>query len=248
MKFSLYIISIVLFISSCDYLSNKNKNEEVDVIENTEINFSEETEVFNYSIVETQPIYPGCGELEDKSEKYNCFESEIMELVKDNFTYPDYAKENEIEGRVIVSFVVSKSCKIKDIKVLRGVHESLDQEAVRLVSLIPQMAKPALQRGVPVPVSFVLPVTFKLDNNKKADFDYKIYPNPAVNYLNIEIVTPDLEIVYQILDLNGQIIKFGDILFSEERIEVYDLDKGTYIVRLIDNKNNIIKTEKILVK
>jgi len=121
----------------------------------------EEEEIFNFQVVESQPVYPGCEKEPTKDAKYMCFQKKIMRHVKKNFKYPEIAKEMGIQGRVIVQFVISKSGKIKDAKVLRGVDKNLDKEALRIVAKIPVM-KPAKQRGKAVPVSFMLPITFKL--------------------------------------------------------------------------------------
>jgi len=121
----------------------------------------EEEEVFNFQVVESQPVYPGCERQKTKQDKYMCFQKSIMKHVKKNFRYPEIAKEMGIQGRVIVQFVIGKDGKIKDAKVLRGVDKNLDKEALRIVSKIPSMT-PAKQRGKAVQVSFMLPITFKL--------------------------------------------------------------------------------------
>ncbi|MCK5825292.1 MAG: TonB family protein [Ichthyobacteriaceae bacterium] len=133
--------------------------EEVEVIE--EMEEEEEEEVFNFQVVESKPIYPGCEKKKTKQEQSTCFSRSIMKHVKKNFKYPEIAKEMGVQGRVIVSFVIWKDGSIKDVKVLRGVDKNLDKEAVRIVSKIPSM-KPAQQRGKSVPVSFMLPITFRL--------------------------------------------------------------------------------------
>ena len=121
----------------------------------------EEEEVFNFQVVESQPVYPGCEKEKTKQAKYMCFQKSIFKHVRKNFKYPEIAKEMGIQGRVIVQFVIGKDGKIKDAKVLRGVDKNLDKEALRIVSRIPGVT-PAKQRGKSVPVSFMLPITFKL--------------------------------------------------------------------------------------
>ena len=140
--------------------SSETDEEEAIEIEEVAVE-EEEEEVFNFQVVESQPVYPGCEKEETKQAKYMCFQRSIMKHVKKNFKYPEIAKEMGIQGRVIVQFVIGKDGKIKDPKVLRGVDKNLDREALRIVSKIPGMS-PAKQRGKAVQVSFMLPITFKL--------------------------------------------------------------------------------------
>ncbi len=106
----------------------------------------EENKVFD--VVEEQPSFPGGP-------------SALMQWLRDNIKYPVIAAENGIEGRVIVQFVVSKTGSISDVRVARGVDPSLDKEAVRVVSSMPNWT-PGKQNGTSVNVRYTLPVTFKL--------------------------------------------------------------------------------------
>lgn len=78
-----------------------------------------------------------------------------------NLRYPAVALENEIEGRVTLQFVVSKTGKISDIKVLRGIDPACDREAIRVVSSMPDWI-PGKQNGRNVPVLFTLPIVFRI--------------------------------------------------------------------------------------
>lgn len=75
--------------------------------------------------------------------------------------YPETALEEAIEGRVVVSFVVEPDGAISDVRVVRGVHPDLDEEAVRAVNAMPKWI-PGEQDGKPVRVRYTLPVSFKL--------------------------------------------------------------------------------------
>ena len=106
----------------------------------------EENKVFD--VVEEQPSFPGG-------------QGALMQWLRDNIKYPVVAAENGIEGRVIVQFVVSKTGSISGVTVARGVDPSLDKEAVRVVSSMPNWT-PGRQNGTTVNVRYTLPVTFKL--------------------------------------------------------------------------------------
>ena len=101
-----------------------------------------------FIVVEEMPSFPGG---EDKLIKY----------IRDNIKYPPVARENGIQGRVYVTFVIDKDGKIKDLKLLRGIGGGCDEEAMRVVKSMPDW-KPGRQNGRNVPVQYNLPVNFTL--------------------------------------------------------------------------------------
>ena len=86
----------------------------------------------------------------------------MMKYIQSNMKYPAIAKENGIEGTVIVSFEVSKSGDIQKVQVARGIGGGCDEEAVRVVRSMPNW-KPGKHNGQAVKVSFNLPIKFKLE-------------------------------------------------------------------------------------
>ena len=76
--------------------------------------------------------------------------------------YPEDARENGIQGRVLVQFVVAKDGTIEDVTVLRTVYPSLDKEAMRVIRTMPQWV-PGRLYGEAVRVKYILPVTFKIN-------------------------------------------------------------------------------------
>jgi TonB family protein len=77
--------------------------------------------------------------------------------------YPAYAREHNITGRVILTFIVEKDGTLTDIKVLKSPHESLSAEAVRMLKASPRW-RPGMMNGKPVRVQFSVPVSFALSN------------------------------------------------------------------------------------
>ena len=73
--------------------------------------------------------------------------------------YPPIAKDAGIIGTVFVSFVVCSDGYVKDVKVLRSVEESLDEEAIRVVASLPKF-EPGTQRGNNESVQYTIPVKF----------------------------------------------------------------------------------------
>jgi len=108
----------------------------------------EETEVEPFVVVEEMPMFPG-GDVE------------LLKYIMEHTNYPEVAKENNIQGRVIVRFCVTSKGTINQVSVLKGVDPELDKEALRVVTELPAF-KPGKQGGKPVPVWYMVPITFTL--------------------------------------------------------------------------------------
>ena len=119
---------------------------EDDWVEILEVTEPDENSIFQ--VVETQPEFPGGM-------------AELMKYLQKNLSYPKVCKEQGLQGRVIVQFVVNTDSTISDVNVIKPVNPYLDQEAVRVVKAMPKW-NPGKQRGEPVRVRFTLPVTFRL--------------------------------------------------------------------------------------
>ena len=101
-----------------------------------------------FVVVEQMPMYPGG-------------DAELLKFIGVNTTYPEAAKKNNIQGRVIVRFIVNTQGNTEDPTVLKGVDPLLDQEAIRVVSLLTGF-QPGMQGGKAVPVWYMVPITFTL--------------------------------------------------------------------------------------
>ena len=120
---------------------------EVDAVEEpVQTVMGQSDEVFQ--VVDEMPEYPGGMEA-------------MYKFLSDNIHYPEKAKEEGIEGRVYVNFVVEADGRLSDIKVLRGIGGGCDEEAVRVVEAMPRW-KPGRHHGKAVRVHFNLPIVFKL--------------------------------------------------------------------------------------
>jgi len=90
-------------------------------------------------------------------------QSALMGFVAENVRYPADAQNDGIQGRVIVQFVVTSDGSIADTEVVRGVHPSLDNEAIRVIEAMPRWI-PGEQDGQKVNVMFTMPIIFRLDD------------------------------------------------------------------------------------
>ena len=101
-----------------------------------------------FTIVEQQPAFKG---------GVAAFYAYVGKKMK----YPSQARRMGIEGKVFVQFVVGKDGSISEVKIMRGIGAGCDQEAIRVIKTSPAWS-PGKQRGKPVKVRMVLPITFKL--------------------------------------------------------------------------------------
>ena len=85
----------------------------------------------------------------------------MMKWLSNNVRYPESAQQNDIQGRVVVKFVVEKDGSIGHATIVKGVDRDLDREALRVVSKMPKW-QPGKNNGVPVRSYFNLPVVFRL--------------------------------------------------------------------------------------
>jgi protein TonB len=135
--------------SDIDIDSEADENMEIEIdMSSFETTVEEEVEPIPFHSVEEKPTFPGG-------------DAAMLQFIGKNTKYPEIAKENGIQGRVFVQFVIEANGSVSQVTVIRGVDPYLDKEAIRVVSSMPAWA-PGKQRGIPVPVTFIVPINFKL--------------------------------------------------------------------------------------
>ena len=102
--------------------------------------------------------------LVEQNAEYNGGTAALLKFISSTIIYPEYAKDNEIQGRVFLQFIVRTDGSLSDIKVARSVPggKMLDQEAIRVIKLTSGKWNPARQNGKPVSCNMTLPVSFVL--------------------------------------------------------------------------------------
>jgi len=137
-------------LMTADQAQIEVKNEEVvEVIQEVKEEVQEEErEAEPFIVVEEMPMFPGG-------------ESALLAYISEHTQYPEVAKENNIQGRVIVRFCVTSKGGVDKVSILKGVDQELDKEAMRVVQSLPAF-KPGKQGGKPVPVWYMVPITFTL--------------------------------------------------------------------------------------
>jgi TonB family protein len=131
-------LSIVLLITSA-YCANTSAQ-----TTDTSKTISDTSEVFQR--VETIPEFKGGIPA-------------FMKFLNKNIKYPKQARQDNIEGRVILTFVVEKDGTLTGLRILRGVSPEIDQEALRVMGISPPWT-PGTQNGKPVRVQFSIPIAF----------------------------------------------------------------------------------------
>jgi periplasmic protein TonB len=128
-----------------------DKNAEVTIDEpvgNSDAKVTEEDPNKIFTSVEKNPEFPG------GLEKFYAY-------LGKSIRYPAVARENNTQGKVIVNFVVEKDGSLTDVKVVRGIGDGCDEEAVRVLRASPHWG-PGIQNGRPVRCSYTVPISFTL--------------------------------------------------------------------------------------
>ena len=108
----------------------------------------EQVEELVYDMVEVMPEFPGGVRA-------------MLDFIKKNIQYPEIARKNGIQGRVIVGVVVDKNGSVTNLTILKSIDPYLDKEAIRVISSMPKWT-PGVQNGKKVRVKFTVPVSFRL--------------------------------------------------------------------------------------
>ena len=146
------LAALLIVFSTCSEKMTESDilMEKVTATPNAPVAKSGEQEPF--VVVEEMPEFPGG-------------DTTLLKYIRENTRYPEVAKANNIQGRVIVRFCITETGGIDKISVLKGVDPELDKEAMRVISTLPAF-KPGMQGGKPVPVWYMVPISFGLSGSK----------------------------------------------------------------------------------
>ena len=147
------ILSVLLVIVAIGFACTKDIHTPKDkaIVDITKKNSADDPV---FVVVEEMPQFPGGPKA-------------LFDHLSNNTTYPEQAKTEKITGRVFVRFIVSKTGEIDSITVVRKVHPLLDEEAIRVVSQMPQW-KPGKQDGKEVNVWYTVPILFGVEAPKES--------------------------------------------------------------------------------
>ncbi len=130
---------------------------------NSLTNPSGDKEVF--TVVEQTPSFPGGM-------------SALGQYLGQTLRYPVEARQNRVQGRVFVQFIIAETGAIRDVRILKGIGSGCDEEAVRVVGQMPNW-EPGRQNGKPVAVQYNLPIKFSLETKAKQTGQYEPVQGPT---------------------------------------------------------------------
>jgi len=113
-------------------------------------------------LVETRERNPDAFKSVENPPKYSGGVKKLNKFIASHITYPKEAIEKRIEGNVMVEFIVEKDGAISNIKVIKSVSAELDQEAIRVVKMMPNW-KPGKHNGELVRCFYTIPIKFSLE-------------------------------------------------------------------------------------
>lgn len=109
-----------------------------------------------YVMVTNEPIFPGGTD-------------SMVAFIVETIAYPEEAIEKNEQGIVYVQFIVEKDGALRDITIRKGASPSLDKEAMRVVSEMPNWVPGSLESGEIVAVQYTLPIHFRLSGTGKEE-------------------------------------------------------------------------------
>ena len=117
---------------------------------------------FKVDQVHTLPVYPGCERVgSTRKAQFACLNQMIQTLIARNVQYPEMAFQQVIQGKVWIAFVIDTEGYADEVWVERSVDPLLDQEALRVIKMLPRMT-PATVDGKPVNLRYSIPINFQL--------------------------------------------------------------------------------------
>lgn len=138
MRFSSLLILSLLLLSTMTNVAQNDDSFYTDTLTGVHYDF--------YKIIEVAPQFPGG-------------EDSLNHFLLSQIVYPKEAQDNQIQGTVYVGFTINEDGSVSDVRIMRSVGAGLDEEAMRVISLMPNWI-PAQNKGKPIRVDMCLPVRF----------------------------------------------------------------------------------------
>jgi TonB family protein len=215
-----------------------------------------------YKVVEEMPRFPGCEEsgLEGK-ELQQCAFGKLIGFIQERMKYPEEAKKAGIEGRTVVSFVVTPEGKISDPKIVRSIGYGSDAVVLDIVKAMPAW-RPGYQKGKAVgeemnlPISFVLPAGDAQSESKSPRvsgdiLNIQVFPVPSGDQLNYTIDLPAGSgiVVIELLSSNGNVVLKDNKSLQLSKagshsgsFNINNVTPGTYVIRAQWEGNVVTKS------
>ena len=226
------------------------------------LKYSEGDELFK--VVEQMPRFPGCENIHgDRNEKKKCGEEKMLQYIYANLEYPQSARDQKVEGRAILQFVVQKDGTLTSINVVRDPGAGTGTAAQNVMKKMNSDSiiwTPGMQRGKPVNVLYTLPILFRLENQntttKQAEFVFPPPPPPPSDDEIFRVVEqmPRFPGCQELKSNSQELKKCADKLLYEyiDRITIYPKEaidanvEGRAIAQFVINKRGELEDIRIV--
>lgn len=221
------IVFFFLFINTVSFLKAETKDKIDSILQKNDT--IKQIEIFERA--EVMPIFPG-GTVE------------LMKYLSSNIRYPKLARENGLQGKVIIKFYIDIDGSVKEPVILKdGVGGGCSEESIRVINSMPKWT-PGSQRGKPVRVYYTLPITYKLGEDGIVDNSVKnLRMDPVFPGGNVELEFYKQEILSKIKKPKAE--KFQKIIV-EVMVTFNDLGKIESVFVIKDNTDNLKNISIIL--
>ena len=149
---SLFVLCISILLLGLAHLSSAQEN------------------VLHAHNADKMPCFQGCEEVEDYEERVRCGEGKLLEFIYKRLRYPAEARENNVQGMVVVQYVIAIDGYVEDIEIVRDIGDGCGEAALSVIEDMNEMDGPpytcAEKDGEKIPVVITMPVRFKLESVK----------------------------------------------------------------------------------
>jgi TonB family protein len=207
----------------------------------TEITIDEPPKVDERLVADTTPVYTSVASLPEFPGGLNAF----GKFLSTNIKYPASAREQKIQGRVIITFIVERDGTLSNERVVKGITGDLDNEALRVMKLSPQW-KPGMQGNRPVRVQYSVPINFAL----APDADTIKTITPTFSIASAQSGSdPVFTSVEQVPEFKGGLEAFGKFLATNMKYPKAARDnnvQGRVIITFVVEKDGSLSNMKVV--
>ena len=119
-----------------------------------------------YKVVDEMPYFQGCEDFPTYRERAKCGERKMLDFIYKRMLYPPEARENNVQGMVVVQFVIARDGYLEDIELIRDIGSGCGEAAMSTIEDMNEMDAPpftpGVNKGKVVPVEYTLPIRFKM--------------------------------------------------------------------------------------
>jgi TonB family protein len=212
-----------------------------------------------YKVVDEMPTFPGCEDKIGQDDYQSCAQTAMLKFIYENIRYPEEAKEQGIQGTVVVRFIVEKDGSLSDIAVVRDIGAGCGEEVQYTIASMPKW-NPGKQNGETVRVQFNLPVRFKIDEEEAAQSDkgklevknLSVAPNPGTGLFLVSLELPNTApLRMRVYDIQGTLHQTTEVeadasLRVQHELNITHLQTGTYLLQL--EQEGKVKTIPLVLK